>query len=183
MAFPSVSHIFVTIIHDFSYMNDENIHVTTDSITVSTHGKDEFPPAHTAEHILNATMVRMFGCERSRVNHIERKKSKCNYHLSSCPTTEQIQAVEQQVNAIIAQDLPVYCRMVPRSEIPSSIDLSKLPDDADEVLRLVYVGDYDICPCAGAHIEHTALIGHFRISSTSFNDGNFRIVFRIDLPV
>ena len=28
------------------------------------HNKEEFPPAHTAEHLLNQLMVRMFGCER-----------------------------------------------------------------------------------------------------------------------
>ena len=37
---------------------------------LNAHNKDEYPPAHTAEHILNQTMVRMFGCSRSRVNHI-----------------------------------------------------------------------------------------------------------------
>ena len=40
---------------------------------------------HTAEHILNGTMVRMFGCTRSRNAHIERKKSKCDYLLDACP--------------------------------------------------------------------------------------------------
>ena len=29
---------------------------------LNAHNKEEYPPAHTAEHILNATMVRMFGC-------------------------------------------------------------------------------------------------------------------------
>ena len=61
---------------------------------LNAHNKAEFPPAHTAEHILNQTMVRLFGCSRSRVNHIERKKSKCNYDLPTCPTEEQIREVE-----------------------------------------------------------------------------------------
>ena len=43
-------------------------------------------PIHTAEHILNRTMVNMFGCPRSRNAHIERKKSKCDYLLADCPT-------------------------------------------------------------------------------------------------
>ena len=32
-------------------------------------------PMHTAEHLLNATMVKTFGCPRSRNAHLERKKS------------------------------------------------------------------------------------------------------------
>lgn len=37
--------------------------------------KDYHRPMHTAEHILNQTMVRMFGCARSANAHIEKKKS------------------------------------------------------------------------------------------------------------
>lgn len=32
-------------------------------------------PMHTAEHLLNATMVKTFGCPRSRNAHIEKKKA------------------------------------------------------------------------------------------------------------
>ena len=146
---------------------------------LNEHNKQEFPPAHSAEHILNQTMVRMFGCSRSRVNHIERKKSKCNYDLIACPTEEQIREIESTVNAIITADMEITERYVTRAEVPKEIDLSKLPEDASDTLRLVYVGDYDVCPCLGTHVKHTSEIGHFRISSTSYNEGNFRIVFRV----
>ena len=146
---------------------------------LNAHNKQEYPPAHTAEHILNQAMVRMFGCSRSRVNHIEKKKSKCDYNLATCPTEEQIRQIETEVNRIINADMAVTSRYVTRDKIPESIDLSKLPEDASETLRLVYIGDYDVCPCLGAHVERTSEIGHFRISSTNYNDGNFRIVFRV----
>ena len=149
--------------------------------TLNAHNKDEFPPAHTAEHILNRTMVTRFGCERSRVNHIERKKSKCNYTLAAEPTAEQIAEVERRVREVIAADVPVTTRFVTRSEVPADIDLSRLPADASDTLRLVAVGDYDLCPCLGSHVAHTAEVGSFRITSTSWNpDSNsFRIVFRV----
>lgn len=146
---------------------------------LNEHNKAEFPPAHTAEHILNQTMVRMFGCSRSRVNHIERKKSKCNYDLATPPTEEQIREIENAVNRVIEANVEVIERYVTRQEVPEGIDLSKLPADASDTLRLVYVGDYDVCPCLGAHVRRTSEIGHFRISSTSYTDGNFRIVFRV----
>lgn len=150
-----------------------------DTPILNEHNKTEFPPAHTAEHILNQAMVRMFGCSRSRVNHIERKKSKCNYSLPVCPTEEQTREIEAEVNRIITADVPVTSRYVTRNEVPENIDLSKLPSNASDMLRLVFVGDYDICPCLGAHVERTGKIGKFRISSTNYNEGNFRIVFRV----
>ena len=67
---------------------------------LNEHNKEEYPPMHTAEHILNQTMVRMFGCPRSRNAHIEKKKSKCDYQLAACPTEEQVQEIERRVNCI-----------------------------------------------------------------------------------
>lgn len=147
---------------------------------LNEHNKEEFPPMHTAEHILNQTMVRMFGCERSRKTHIERTKSKLDYSLPTCPTPEQIAEIENRVNAVITEDLPVTMEYMPQEEAQSRFDLKKLPDDASETLRIVRVGDYDACPCIGTHVEHTSQIGKFRISSTRYQDGLFRIVFRLD---
>ena len=150
-----------------------------DQPILNAHNKDEHRPSHTAEHLLNPTMVRLFGCERARNAHIERKKSKVNYCLPVCPTAEQVADIEARINALIAEDLPVTATFVSRDNVPEGISLDRLPADASETLRLVRIGDYDLCPCLGQHVEHTGEIGHFRITSTSYADGNFRIVFRV----
>ncbi len=136
-------------------------------------------PMHTAEHILNQTMVRMFGCERSRNAHIERKKSKCDYTLPYAPTDEQIAAIEQQVNDVIAKQLPVTAEFVTRDNVPAGVDLGKLPADASETLRIIRVGDYDICACIGTHVGNTREIGTFRIISHSYENGTLRIRFKL----
>jgi alanyl-tRNA synthetase len=146
---------------------------------LNAHNKAEFPPMHTAEHLLNQTMVRMFGCERSQNAHIERKKSKINYTLKSEPTAEQIAEIERVMNDLIQQDIPVVYDFVTRDEIPEGVTLNKLPDDASETLRIVRIGDYDVCACIGAHVKSTGEIVSFHINSTSWNDGNFRIVFKV----
>jgi len=147
---------------------------------LNEHNKDEHKPAHTAEHLLNQTMIRMFGCERSKNAHIERKKSKINYNLAQCPTPEQIAEIEHTMNELISQDLPVTFEFVTRDNIPEGVKLDKLPDDASEMLRLVRIGDYDICPCIGSHVASTAEIGSFKITSTSYNNGSFRIVYKVN---
>lgn len=146
---------------------------------LNSHNKDEHRPSHTAEHLLNQTMVRMFGCERSKNAHIERKKSKINFDLSDCPSPEQVAEIERKLNELIEQDLPVTYEFVTRENIPAGVKLDKLPEDASETLRLVRIGDYDVCPCIGQHVGSTKEIGSFRISSTSYTDGSFRIVFRV----
>ncbi len=138
-------------------------------IVLNAHNKEEYPPMHTAEHILNQTMVQMFGCPRSRNAHIERKKSKCDYLLQQAPTAEQVAAVECRVNEVIDRHLDVTEAFVGRDQVPPEVDLTKLPDDASATLRLIHVGDYDICACAGTHVKNTAEIGHLKILSHDYN--------------
>jgi len=146
---------------------------------LNAHNKEEYPPMHTAEHILNATMVRMFGCPRSRNAHIERKKSKCDYELPACPTDEQVAAIETAVNGVISRHLDVTVEFMSRDEAAAIVDLSKLPEDVSETLRIVRVGDYDACACAGAHVRNTAEIGVFRILSHDYENGRWRVRWRV----
>lgn len=88
------------------------------------------PAVHTAEHILNQTMIRMFGYSRARNAHVDRKKSKCDYILASCPTDEQVAAIESKVNEIISSALPVTIEYMTREQAAGIVDLSKLPQDS-----------------------------------------------------
>ena len=146
---------------------------------LNDHNKAEYPPMHTAEHILNQTMVRMFGCQRSNNAHIERKKSKINYELTVQPTAEQVEEIARRVNEVIDAHLPVSYEFVSRNEVPVEVSLERLPDEASDTLRLVRVGDYDVCACIGTHVENTSEIGRFHINSTSWKEGQFRIVFKL----
>lgn len=154
--------------------------MTTETPILNDHNKAEYPPMHTVEHILNQTMVRMFGCERSRNAHIERKKSKCDYTLSCAPSDEQIAEIERRVNEVIALQLPVTTEFVSRADVPAGVDLGKLPADASDTLRIVRVGDYDTCACIGSHAGNTNEIGTFRIISHSFAEGTLRLRFKLD---
>ena len=134
---------------------------------------------HTAEHILNATMVKLFGCPRSRNAHIEKKKSKCDYLLDAAPTEAQIAEIETRVNEVIAQNLDVTIEFMPLAEAGAYVDLSKLPENVSETLRIVKVGDYDACACIGAHVENTSQIGTFKILSHDFADGRWRVRWKV----
>ena len=156
---------------------------------LNDHNKDEFPPAHTAEHLLNQLMMRMFGCERSSNAHIERKKSKISYILDHKPDRKEEREIERQMNELIEQDLPVTFQFVTRAELEgivmeaeedspeSRMDLERLPTDASDTIRLVRIGDYDVCPCIGKHVRSTSQIGRFEMLGTNWD--NDRMAFRI----
>ena len=146
---------------------------------LNAHNKEEYPPMHTAEHILNATMVRLFGCPRSRNAHIERKKSKCDYILPSIPTEEQVALIESTVNEVIGRNLDVTIEYLTHEQAAEIVDLSKLPEDVSETLRIVRVGDYDACACAGAHVKNTSEIGTFKVLSHDFENGRWRVRWKV----
>lgn len=159
----------------FSIMTDDNTYV------FNTHNKDEFPPAHTAEHLLNQLMIRMFGTERSNNAHIERRKSKISYKLDHKPSRKEEKAIEDEMNRLIQLDMPVSYEYVDRDHLPEGIDPDRLPADAQGTIRLVHIGDYDVCACIGKHVRSTAQIGRFELLGTNWDEAThtFRIRFKI----
>lgn len=121
----------------------------------------------------------MFGCPRSKNAHIERKKSKCDYELPEEPTAEIMAEVERRVNEVIDRHLPVTIEFVPKAEAKEIVDLSKLPEDASNTLRIVRIGDYDVCACIGAHVNNTSEIGHFKMLTYDYTDGRLRLRFKL----
>jgi Ser-tRNA(Ala) deacylase AlaX len=131
----------------------------------------------------------MFGCERSSNAHIERKKSKISYILDHKPDRKEEREIERQMNELIEQDLPVTFQFVTRAELEgivmeaepgspdSRIALDRLPADASDTIRLVRIGDYDVCTCIGKHVRSTAQIGRFEMLGTNWD--NDRMAFRI----
>ena len=138
-----------------------------------------YPQMHSAEHILNQTMVRMFNCNRSFSNHIEKKKSKCDYHFTRNLTEQEIEEIELKVNDVIRKDLLVSEEFYSKNEAETEFNLSKLPDDAGEKIRIIRIGNYDACPCSGQHVSHTNEIGTFKIISTDYNDNVLRVRFKL----
>lgn len=153
--------------------------LTMNEPTLNEAKKDYFAPMHTAEHILNQTMVRMFGCERSKNAHIERKKSKCDYNLPQAPTEAEVIEIARRVNEVISQKLDVFEEFMPYSQAEGLVDLSKLPDDVSETLRVIKIGDYDACACIGEHVSNTSEIGTFEITTHDFENGRWRVRWRV----
>lgn len=146
---------------------------------LNRHNKQEFPPMHTAEHLFNGEMARRYGHGRAFSAHIERKKSKLDYHLNRALTPDEIRSLEDYINKIISEDVEVTEEYITQAEAVERFDMSRLPEGASDTVRVVRVGNYDECLCAGTHVKRTGVIGTFRITSTRFADGVQRIVFKL----
>jgi misacylated tRNA(Ala) deacylase len=141
--------------------------------------KEYDPRMHSAEHILNQTMVRMFHRGRSFSAHIEKKKSKCDYYFDRKLTEDEIATIERRVNEVILADLPVKETFMARHDAEQQFNLERLPEDAGDSIRIMCIGDYDACPCRGTHVASTRQIGIFTIISTDYEDGVLRLRFTL----
>jgi misacylated tRNA(Ala) deacylase len=142
--------------------------------------KDYDSKMHTAEHILNSAMDRIFGCGRSFRSHIEKKKSKCDYHFARELTPSEIASVEAAVNRIIRMDIPLTEEFVTRSAAELNYFTGKLPPDSGDNIRIVKIGTYDACPCIGPHVKSTGEIGRFYFTTVDYDQDVLRMRFELE---
>ena len=147
--------------------------------SLNDHNKQEYPPMHTTEHVINRTMVNLFGCGRAISAHIERKKSKLDFALQTCPEEADIIRIENTVNEVLRRNLPVTMEFISQEEAIGRFDMKRLPEKASETVRIVKVGDYDECLCIGQHVKNTSEIGTFKIIRDDYKDGIFRMRFKL----
>ena len=99
--------------------------------------------------------------------------------LAEEPSAEVMAEVEKKINEVIDRHLPVTIEFMPKEEAGDIVDLSKLPDDASDTLRIVRIGDYDACACIGSHVANTSEIGHFKLLNYDYADGRLRLRFKL----
>ena len=137
---------------------------------------------HTAEHILNQTMIRLFGTKRCFSAHINEKKSKCDYRFDRDLDEDEKNKLSDAVNEIIKENLPVVNKTVNKEEAQENFSLDRLPKGTKGDLRIIKIGNYDACPCIGAHVKSTKELGKFLLVSTRFDNGVLRIIYKLELP-
>jgi Ser-tRNA(Ala) deacylase AlaX len=129
--------------------------------------------------LLTGVLVALFDMGRPFTTHLEKKKSKADYRFTRSLTDEEARSVESKVNDQIQRDLPVHEELLPREVAERTYNLTRLPDEAGDTVRIIHIGDVDSCPCSGQHVASTREIGVFTLISLSFENGSLRVRFRL----
>ena len=141
--------------------------------------KNYDPRMHSAEHIFIQTMVRMFNCGRAFSSHIEKKKSKCDFHFERILTPGEVAEIDRRVNEVILTDLTIQESFISREDAKNQFNLSRLPEEAGDTVRIISIGEYDSCPCRGVHVGSTKEIGFFTVTSSDYANGVLRVRYTI----
>ena len=104
---------------------------------------------------------------------------KFDYHFDHELTVDEVTEIQDRVNQVIQDNLPVTETLVSREEAVRLYNTEKLPEGVDGQVRIVHMGDYDACPCIGEHVATTREIGGFRITTTSYENNVLRIRYKL----
>ncbi len=119
---------------------------------------------HTATHLLNEALRKVIDPNiKQRGSNITPERLRFDFSFDRKLTKEEVQAVEDEVNAVIQQDLKVTRREMPLAEAEKLGAEKEFGQRYPDVVSVYFVGDYSKEFCGGPHVEHTNEIGHFKI--------------------
>ena len=55
---------------------------------------------------------------------------------------------QNKVNEVIKSGLPIQEKILDRKDAGNFVSLARLPEDAGDTVRIIAIGDYDLCPSA-----------------------------------
>ncbi|MFP4228860.1 MAG: alanyl-tRNA editing protein [Salinivenus sp.] len=122
---------------------------------------------HTAQHVVSKVVLDLFDAQTAG-NQIHVDRSRIDFEPADFSTNE-VNAIEARANAVLDQDLPVRKVEMPRAEAerktPDGRGLLDLIPDHVDPLRMVAIGDFDLCPCGGTHVDRLSEVGRIRITN------------------
>lgn len=95
--------------------------------SLNDHNKQEYPPMHTTEHVINRTMVNLSDAD-GQYPPIQNAKKQAGFALQTCPEEADIIRIENTVNEVLRRNLPVTMEFISQEEAIGRFDMKRLPE-------------------------------------------------------
>jgi len=119
---------------------------------------------HTATHLLHQALRSVLGEHvAQKGSNITQERLRFDFSHPEKMSSEEIREVEDIVNRQIERDLPVSTTEMTLEQARENGAIALFGDKYDEVVKVYSIGDFSREVCGGPHVEHTALLGRFRI--------------------
>ena len=142
---------------------------------------------HTAQHLMSGLVYEMFDGARTVGNQIHSNRSRIDFNPIVFDET-MLNALVERANEIIAQNLLVTDTIMTREQVneimpPERTNMDLLPSSVRE-LRVVKIDDgFDLCPCAGTHVQQLGEIGNVNfLGKKSKGKGTQRFSYDLHQP-
>ena len=147
---------------------------TGDVVSIEVDKKNRLAIArnHTATHILLSALQKVLGDHVEQAgSYVGNDRLRFDFNNSQAMTAEEIAKVEEMVNDVVLQALPVETKVLAIEDAKKLGATAIFGEKYGEVVRVVAVGGFeapfDLEFCGGTHLTNSAQIGQFRIVSES----------------
>ena len=130
---------------------------------------------HTATHLLQQALVNVLGDHvAQKGSNITAERMRFDFTHPQPMTKEEIQQVEDIVNEQIKKDLPVTMEIMDLEEAKNSGARALFGEKYELKVKVYSIGDFSKEVCGGPHVEHTGLIGTFKIAKEQSSSAGVR---------
>lgn len=119
---------------------------------------------HTATHLLNAALKKVIGPDvHQKGSNINEERMRFDFSCDHKLTEEEKKQTEDLVNKWIKEDLPVVMETMSKEDAIKSGAEAMFIEKYADVVNVYKIGDVSKEICGGPHVEHTSVLGHFKI--------------------
>jgi alanyl-tRNA synthetase len=119
---------------------------------------------HTATHLLHQALRKFVGLSvYQKGSNITKERLRLDVQLNRKLTPKERKQVEEWVNDIIQQDLPVTFETMSPEQARKAGALGFFGEKYGDQVKVYRVGDVSKEICSGPHVEHTGVLGRFTI--------------------
>lgn len=123
---------------------------------------------HSATHLIHEALRRVLGDHvNQKGSLVDAERLRFDFAHGQAVTVEQLQNIEQQVNAEIRRNTELATAVMPIEEAKAKGAMALFGEKYDDNVRVVQMGDYSLELCGGTHVQRTGDIGQFRILQES----------------
>lgn len=134
---------------------------------------------HTATHLLHKALHIVLGeTALQKGSNITAERLRFDFAHPAKMTPEEIKRVEDIINEVIQKDLPVTYSDVSKAEAEARGARGLFGEKYGDIVRIYEIGKGDdrfsIEFCGGPHVEHTGVLGHFKITKEEASSSGIR---------
>ncbi|MFQ6106744.1 MAG: alanyl-tRNA editing protein [Thermoplasmata archaeon] len=120
---------------------------------------------HTAQHVMSGVVFNLFQA-RTVGNQIHTNRSRIDFHPASFEEND-LRVIEETCNSVISKSIPVTIYEEDRGILEEKMGKQRyimdLIPQSIRRLRVIQIGDFDICPCGGTHVRSTSELGKVHV--------------------
>ncbi|MGO1469828.1 MAG: alanyl-tRNA editing protein [Tissierella sp.] len=153
---------------------EEDIDSKDVNLSIDWNNRFDLMQQHTGQHILSAAFLKLFNA-KTIAFHMGEKYITIDVDIVDI-NDEEILQIETLSNKIIQSNFNVTSSFLDSSNI-TDLDLSKVPEEEQDNIRIVNIDNISTTPCSGTHVSSTGEIGLIKIINTTNYKGNTRVSF------